>query len=99
MEHEMPNSAFTISSVRRRRSLAAISFAVLALGGCANIDRHQPTAQTQTDDDAYCRSTAGQQGSPAYAACLKDRDVAASRSDSRVERTHRGMAERMLNGQ
>ena len=34
----------------------------------------------------------------AYTACRKNRDVSATRSD-RMERTHRDLAERMLNGQ
>ena len=76
-----------------------LTLTALALASCAGVERHQPAAQSQTDDDAYCKSTAGQQGSPAYIACLKDRDVAAARSDQRLERTHRNLSERMLNGQ
>ncbi|WP_439924142.1 hypothetical protein [Nitrobacter sp. JJSN] len=78
--------------------LAALGLTALSLGGCANLERHNPTAQSQTDDDTYCQANGGPQGSPAYSACRKDRDVAASRSD-RMEKTHRDLAERMLNGQ
>jgi hypothetical protein len=78
--------------------LAALATIALSLGGCASLERHQPTAQSQTDDDAYCQAHGGPQGSAAYSACRKDRDVAATRSD-RMERTHRDLAERMLNGQ
>jgi hypothetical protein len=78
--------------------LAAVGVAALALGGCAGLERHQQNAQSQTDDDAYCASNGGPQGSAGYTACRKDRDVAATRSD-RMEKTHRDLAERMLNGQ
>ncbi|MBN9148204.1 MAG: hypothetical protein J0I83_08370 [Nitrobacter sp.] len=78
--------------------LAAFAVAALWLGGCANLERHNPSAVSQADDDAYCQTHGGPQGSAAYTACRKDRDVAATRSD-RMERTHRDLAERMLNGQ
>ena len=77
---------------------AAFALIALWLGGCANLERHHPNAMSQTDDDAYCQTNGGPQGSAAYTACRKDRDVAATRSD-RMERTHRDLAERMLNGQ
>lgn len=69
----------------------------LLLTGCAQFERNQPVAVT--DDDAYCRANGGEPGSSAYAACLKDRDVAASRAagGSRIERAHRNLAEDMLN--
>ena len=73
--------------------------AALPLGACASVDRRQPIAQSQADDDAYCQSAAGPIGSSAYTACRKDRDVAATRTDSKAERQHRNLAERMLNGQ
>lgn len=79
--------------------LLALAAAALSLGACASVDRHQPAAASQTDDDAYCQSTAGKQGTPAYTACRKDRDIAASRADERLERTHRNLTDRMLNGQ
>ncbi len=44
------------------------------------------------------RRMAGRRVRAAYAACRKDRDVAATHSD-RMEKTHRDLAERMLNGQ
>lgn len=71
--------------------------AALLLTGCAQFERNQPVAVT--DDDAYCRANGGEPGSSAYAACLKDRDVAASRASggSRIERAHRNLAEDMLN--
>jgi len=77
---------------------AAIVVTVLSLGGCANLERHNPNAVSQGDDDAYCQTHGGPQGSAAYTACRKNRDVAATRSD-RMERSHRDLAERMLNGQ
>jgi hypothetical protein len=77
---------------------AAIVLAALSLGGCANLERHNSNALSQTDDDGYCQAQGGPQGSAGYTACRKNRDVAATRSD-RMERTHRDLAERMLNGQ
>ncbi|MEO6945601.1 MAG: hypothetical protein ABI146_01670 [Nitrobacter sp.] len=78
--------------------LTALVMTALSLGGCASLERHTPNAVSQTDDDAYCQTKGGPQGSAAYTACRKDRDVAATQSD-RMERTHRNLAERMLNGQ
>ncbi|MBI3701799.1 MAG: hypothetical protein HY242_15325 [Afipia sp.] len=66
----------------------------LALSACSSFERDKPVAVT--DDDAYCRRQGYTQGSKEYAACLKDRDVAASRGD-RIERAHRNLAEDMLN--
>ena len=76
---------------------AMVFAAGLLLTGCAQFERNQPVAVT--DDDAYCRANGGEPGSSAYAACLKDRDVAAGRSSgsSRIERAHRNLAEDMLN--
>ena len=76
---------------------AMVFAAGLLLTGCAQFERNQPVAVT--DDDAYCRANGGEPGSSAYAACLKDRDVAASRAagGSRIERAHRNLAEDMLN--
>ncbi len=84
-----------------KKTKLAISFAITAflLTGCAQFERNQPVGNV-VDDDAYCRANAGQPGSPAFAACLKDRDVAASRAaggGSRIERAHRNLAEDMLN--
>ncbi|MGL5168374.1 MAG: hypothetical protein ACRC9K_21025 [Afipia sp.] len=71
---------------------------MLLLAGCAQFER-SPAPAAVVDDDAYCRANGGQPGSSAYAACLKDRDVAASRGSgsSRIERAHRNLAEDMLN--
>ena len=83
----------------RKASLFAVATAALLMTGCAQFERNQPVANV-VDDDAYCRANGGQPGSPGYAACLKDRDVAASRgagSNSRIERAHRNLAEDMLN--
>ncbi len=79
--------------------LIAVATAAFLLSGCAQFERNQPVANV-VDDDAYCRANSGQPGSSAYAACLKDRDVAASRAaggGSRIERAHRNLAEDMLN--
>jgi hypothetical protein len=88
----------TIMEPKTFMRLAVLTLTMLSLGGCANLERHHPNAMSQADDDAYCQANGGPQGSAAYTACRKDRDVAATRSD-RMERTHRDLAERMLNGQ
>ena len=75
----------------------ALAMTALLLTGCAQFERDKPVAVT--DDDAYCRGQGYTQGSKDYVACLKDRDVAASRGSgsSRIERAHRNLAEDMLN--
>lgn len=78
--------------------LTGLALTALLLAGCANLERHNPTAISQADDDAYCQAHGGPQGSAAYVACRKDRDVAATRAD-RMDRTYRNMTERMMNGQ
>ncbi len=75
----------------------AVFLAAATLSACAQFERHQPSAQSQVDDDALCRQK-GAPGSADYAACLKDRDAAVAR-ENRMERAHRGLAERMLNSQ
>lgn len=82
---------------KSRFGMALAAVAVL-LAGCAQFERNQPVATV--DDDAYCRANSGEPGSSAYAACRKDRDVQSSRasgSGSRIERSHRNLAEDMLN--
>lgn len=72
--------------------------AALLLGGCAQFERNT-SPQTTVDDDALCRAE-GEPGSPGYVACRKNRDVQSSRaagSNSRIERSHRNLAEDMLN--
>lgn len=71
--------------------------AAVLLSACAQFERNQPRAAAVADDDAYCRGQGYTQGSKEYVACLKDRDVQATRSD-RMERAHRNLAEDMLNG-
>lgn len=80
------------------RFAMALAAAGLLLASCAQFER-SPAPAAVVDDDAYCRANGGQPGSSAYAACLKDRDVAASRGSgsSRIERAHRNLAEDMLN--
>jgi hypothetical protein len=78
---------------------AIFAIAGLALAGCANLQRHASLETSHVDDDAYCQKTAGPQGSNAYVACRKDRDVQRGLADDKIERQHRNLAERMLNGQ
>lgn len=74
----------------------------LALAGCSSFQRNQPpeaAAAAQTDDDAACRANGAAPGSDAYVACRKDRDGRRGVATDRMERSHRNLAERMLNGQ
>lgn len=74
----------------------------LALAGCSSFQRNQPpeaTAAAQTDDDAACRANGSAPGSDAYVACRKNRDAQRGGATDRLERSHRNLAERMLNGQ
>lgn len=68
----------------------------LSLAGCFQSAREQ-VEQASVDDDALCQK-AGPPGSSAYAACLKDRDVAREGSRARLDRAHRNVTESMLNG-
>ncbi len=74
----------------------------LALGGCSSFERHQApeaAAAAQADDDAMCRANGVAPGSDAYVACRKNRDAQRGAAVDRLERGHRNLAERMLNGQ
>ncbi len=86
---------------RRAVLLPAACLALItSLAACAQT-KDTPffaTAKSSGDDDAYCRANSGEPGTSAYAACLKDRDVGAIRSDDRMEQAHRNLAEGMLNG-
>ncbi len=77
----------------RIRFWLALCIAATLLSACSSFERNQPVAVT--DDDAICRSQ-GAAGSKEYVACLKDRDVQASRGD-RMEKAHRNLSEDMLN--
>ena len=68
----------------------------LPLAGCLQTAREE-LAAAQTDDDALCQKNAGSPGSSPYAACMKDRDVARSQSQARMDRSHRRVSEDMLN--
>lgn len=74
----------------------------LALAGCSSFERHQApeaAAATQADDDTVCRANGVAPGSDAYVACRKNRDAQRGGATDRMERSHRNLAERMLNGQ
>lgn len=83
------------------RFVCGMAFAAsLLLGGCTQFERNTLPPVASQDDDAICRK-AGEPGSPAYVACRRDRDVAASRASSTnegMERAHKGLADDMLNG-
>jgi hypothetical protein len=68
-----------------------------SLAGCMQTASEQ-VAATVADDEAYCQKNAGPVGSGNYAACMKDRDVAAGNRQARMDRAHRRVSEDMLNG-
>jgi len=69
----------------------------LSLAGCMQTASEQ-VATTAADDEAFCQKNAGPVGSGNYAACMKDRDIAAGNRQARMDRTHRRVSEDMLNG-
>ena len=78
----------------------AVLGASLLVSACAQFDRTALPQAATTDDDAICRQQ-GEPGSQPYVTCRRDRDVGAaraSRSDAGIERSHRNLAEDMLNG-
>lgn len=78
---------------------AALLVAAPALTACmTSQDSPVASARSSADDDAYCRANAGEAGSPAYVNCRKDRDSASARSNDRMDRAHKNLAESMLNG-
>jgi hypothetical protein len=82
--------------------LAGFASAGLALAGCSSFERHQApeaAAAAQADDDTVCRANGVAPGSDAYVACRKNRDARRGNTVDRLERGHRNLAERMLNGQ
>lgn len=83
-----------------KKTKPAIPLALIAilLSGCAQFERNM-APQANVDDDAVCRAE-GEPGSAPYVACRKNRDVQSSRvsgGSSRIERSHRNLAEDMLN--
>lgn len=80
----------------------ALALLGASLAGCSGLERHQApeaAAATQADDDAICRANGVAPGSDAYVACRKNRDAQRGGATDRLERSHRNLAERMLNGQ
>jgi hypothetical protein len=80
----------------RSRFLSTILLG-LSLAGCMQTASEQVAAAV-ADDDAFCQKNGGPPGSGPYSACMKDRDVAASQRQARMDRTHRRVSEDMLNG-
>jgi hypothetical protein len=92
-------SVFVARMMQIKLPISIAFAAAMLLAGCAQFER-SPAQSAAGDDDAYCRANAAAgPGSSAYAACLKDRDVANTRASgsSRIERAHRNLAEDMLN--
>lgn len=80
----------------RISKLSVIVVLGFSLSACAQISRETANTAGPSDDEAYCRSS-GAPGSDAYAACVKNRDVSREQSQARRDRTHKRVAEDMLN--
>lgn len=80
----------------RLSKLSLLMVLGLGLSACAQISRETAGSAGLADDDAACRSS-GAPGSDAYAACVKNRDVSREQSQARRDRTHKRVAEDMLN--
>ena len=81
--------------------LCLVAACAALLAGCAEISPRAAVAEAEAaavDDDAYCRSNGGPPGSNGYATCLKDRDAARARQQTRVDRTHTRLIDSMMNG-
>ena len=85
--------------MRMRLRFWSILAWTMLISGCAQIAPQSPAvvAAAVADDEAFCRANAGPPGSNAYAACLKERDVARAEQDRRMDRTHQRLVEDMLN--
>ncbi len=81
----------------RAGNLTSVRKALAAAG--AEVFTPEAAAATQADDDAICRANGVAPGSDAYVACRKNRDAQRGGATDRLERSHRNLAERMLNGQ
>jgi len=84
--------------MKKTKPAILLALMALMLSACAQFERNT-SPQANVDDDALCRAE-GEPGSSAYVACRKNRDVQSSRaagSNSRIERSHRSLAEDMLN--
>ncbi len=93
-----PDPSMPMSSLRLLMLAALTTF---ALAGCAQFERKQDpavTANSAQEDDAYCRREAGEPGSARYGECLKIREQKRQAFSGRIERTHRNLSERMLDG-
>lgn len=77
--------------------LIALTLVALSLSACVSRYSVPASAALSEDDDSYCRSHAGQAGSPEYVACRKDRDVQRSDAITRADSKQRDLAEWMLN--
>ena len=81
--------------LKRSNRLLALTLAVLMLSACAR-RTDLPLSNLGEDDDAICRANNVAPGSPAYVACIKDRDVQRANAASRADQRQRGLAEDML---
>jgi len=75
------------------RTLIALTFAALALAGCAS--RYDAPTDLG-DDDAFCRQNGVAVGSADYVACRKDRDVQRSNAVTRANRAQRDLGDYMM---
>ena len=79
----------------KSKHFLGLALVALALSACARRS-DLPLSNLGEDDDAICRANNVVPGSPAYVACIKDRDVQRSNAASRADQRQRGLAEDML---
>jgi len=77
--------------------LIALALISPMLAGC--LEKGQPTLINADgdDDDAFCQRNNVKQGSSAYIACRKDRDVQRNNANARADKRQRDLGEDMVN--
>lgn len=82
--------------MRRCFTRLGIALAIALVAAACARRSDLPLSNLGEDDDAICRANNVAPGSHAYAACIKDRDVARANAASRADQRQRGLAEDML---
>ena len=75
--------------------LAGALVIALVVAACARRS-DLPLSNLGEDDDAICRANNVAPGSPAYVACIKDRDAQRANAASRADQRQHGLAQDML---
>jgi hypothetical protein len=91
-----PGTAAEDNDMRLPISVMTLLLAAPLLANCAQSLTQASPQAAAVDDEAVC-SQAGAPGSNAYAACMKERDLARETQQRRMDRTHQRMVDDMLN--